>query len=121
MQPRNILCIDDQETCHLYDALFSDINKGFKITAATDLNEALDLVKNRRFDLYILEPYRGELNGIEICKAIRKNDSQTPIVFFSGMSREIDRSMALAAGATAYLVKGSDIDKFIETVEGFLN
>jgi DNA-binding response OmpR family regulator len=121
MQPRNILCIDDKETCHLYDLLLSSLNKPLKVSSAGNLDEAIDFVKSKTIDLYILEPYGREVNGIELCRIIRKSDSKTPIVFYSGMSREKDRSLALAAGANAFLVKGTDIDKFIETVNEFLN
>ena len=121
MKPRQILFIDDKETCHLFDILLSHADKNLQITCATTREEAIDLVKKKSFDLYILEPFRHEINGLELCRRIRQKDARTPVIFYSGMSREIDRSMALAAGANAYLVKGTDLDKFIETVKEFLS
>jgi len=121
MKSRHILFIDDKDTCHLFDLLLSHTDKNFKITCATSRDEALELVKKKSFDLYILEPYRREINGVELCRKIRQKDSRTPVIFYSGMSRDTDRSSALAAGANEYLVKGTDIDKFIETVKKFLN
>ena len=121
MQPRNILCIDNEDNCHLYDLLFSRAEKRCKVITAENMNEAVDFVKSRTIDLYILEIYGHGVDGIELCKIIRKNDAKTPIIFYSGMARERDRSMALAAGANDYLVKAADIDKFIETVSEYLN
>lgn len=121
MQSRNILCVDDSETCHLYDVLFSQINRRLHLTSAANMAEAVDLVKSKRFDLYILEPYTRELNGIELCRMIRRNGDRSPVVFYSGMSREVDRSLAMAAGADAYLVKGADFEKFIEIVKSYLS
>ena len=121
MTPRHILCIDDSETCNLYDLLFTEIDKRFRVTSVSDAQEAIDLVKSKRFDLYILEPFRPDFNGIEFCKLIRQIDAKKPVVFYSGMSREVDRSKALAAGASDYFVKASDMDKFIDKVREYLN
>ncbi len=121
MRLKNILCVDDTETCRLYDLLFSGSAQRYKVISAENLEEIVDFVKNDSIDLYILGTYAGEVTGIELCRIIREKDSKTPIVFYSRMSREIDRSLALAAGANAYLVKGTEIDILIEAVDKFLN
>jgi DNA-binding response OmpR family regulator len=121
MQPRNILCIDDKETCHLYDLLFANIDKKLRVTSAKNMPEAIDLVKSGKFDLFVLERTHSEIDGVKLCRIIRQTDKKTPIVFFSGMSREKDRSMAFAAGADAYFVKASDLDQFINVVTGLLD
>jgi DNA-binding response OmpR family regulator len=121
MKPRNVLCIDNEDTCQLYDSLFSTLGKNINLVSPTNLQEAINLVKSRKFDLFILEPHQPGFNGIEFCKFIRENNAQSPIVVYSGMSREIDRIQGLAAGANAYFIKPADFDKFIETIEEFLN
>src|SRR5215207_1946401 len=104
MKPRNVLCIDNEDTCQLYDSLFSTSGKKITLTCATDLDEAVNLVRAERFDLFILEPHGRRFDGIELCRSIRKTNSNTPIIIYSGMGREIDRIQRLAAGASAYFV-----------------
>lgn len=121
MKPRNVLCIDDEETCLLYDSLFSAPGRNFNLTRAAKPAEAIHLIKREKFDLYIIEPHGRDFDGIEFCKFMREMDSETPIIIYSGTGREEDRIQGLAAGANAYFVKPADLDKFIKTVNEFLN
>jgi two-component system alkaline phosphatase synthesis response regulator PhoP len=117
---KSILCIDEKNACQLYETLFSRINQDVNVTFTTSQQEAINFIKSWSFDLYILEPYLSEIEFTELCRMIRKKDPQTPILFYSGISRKVDRALAMAAGATAFLVKANDFDKFIETVGRFL-
>jgi DNA-binding response OmpR family regulator len=58
-----------------------------------------------QFDLYLLDTRFPEGSGLELCRQLRKFNSQTPIVFYSGDAYEADKAKGLAAGADAYLVK----------------
>jgi len=77
----------------------------YRLTCARSFDEGLRLARLRYFDLYILDNWLPDGSGIGLCRAIRKFDPNTPIVFYSaaGYSRDIDE--ALRAGAQAYLVK----------------
>src|SRR4051794_354420 len=108
MKPRNVLCIDNEDTCRLYELMFSNFKNRVRLISPKDMKQAIDFVKSRTIDLYILECWHPEIDGLELCRIIRQTDSKTPIVFYSSLSREKDRSLAFAAGADAYFVKASD-------------
>lgn len=118
---QSVLCVDDEESCLLYGELFFQINRSFKVASAVTFQEAADLIGRELFQLYIIEPYRLGKDGFELCKIIRNRDSRSLILIYSGMSREIDRRAAFAAGANNYFVKADDFDEFIETVERILS
>jgi DNA-binding NtrC family response regulator len=42
-------------------------------------------------------------------------------MFFTGMARPADRTKAMSAGATEYLIKPNDLDRFAETIERLLH
>lgn len=117
---KRILCIDDEEHCEIITQLLKDTGENFVVTNAGNSDQALDLMERQSFDLFILESRLPGMSGDELCKQIRRKHSNTPILFFSGMARPVDRSTALAAGANAYLVKPDGLDRLPETVQQLL-
>jgi DNA-binding response OmpR family regulator len=117
---KHILCVDDEEHCEIITQLLKEMNENFVVTNAPSPDKALDLIEKQSFDLFILESRLPGMCGDELCKRIRQKDSQTPILFYTGMARPVDRSTALAAGATAYLVKPEGLDVLPNTVQKLL-
>ena len=119
---RRILCVDDNEdSCELITLMIHAANENCRVTTASSANKALKLIAEHSFDLYILDFRLPEMSGLELCRIIRQTDPATPIVFFTGMARDVDGSNAIEAGATKFLVKPNDLDILTETVEELLN
>ncbi len=118
---RKILCVDDDEdSCELISIMLQSAAENYRVTTTSSGSEALSLIAASAFDLYILDSRLPEMSGVELCRRIRETDSQTPIMFFTGMSRETDSDNALEAGATKFLVKPNDLDILTETVAELL-
>lgn len=117
-----ILCVeDDKDWCELLELMFEQTGENHQITTVSTVREALILIENISFDLYILDYVLPDGTGIEICREIRKTDPITPIMFYSAMARKIDIQAANEAGANEYLVKPDDIDSFVKTAKRLLN
>jgi DNA-binding response OmpR family regulator len=103
IRPRILYADDNEDACFMLSILlgFSDI----ETTSANTIGEALRLAQTEYFDLYLLDTRFPEGSGLDLCRRLREFNSQTPIVFYSGDAREIDKAKGLAAGADAYLVK----------------
>jgi DNA-binding response OmpR family regulator len=111
---KRILCVeDDKDSSDLLRALFDDHD----VTTAKSVRQGLDLARERQFDLYILDSWFPDGDGVELCREIRAFDTGTPIVFFSGISDKPYIARAMKAGANAYLIKVTDMDKLQPTVE----
>jgi len=119
-KPR-ILCIDGKECCEMFDLMLKLDGFDYDFVGADCDEEALAKIENEKFNLYILEYRLPDLSGIELCRQIRQTDSETPIMFFTGMARPADRTKAMSAGATEYLIKPNDLDRFAETIERLLH
>lgn len=76
-----------------------------EIIAAKSVAKAWQLTQDEYFDLYLLDSRFPDGNGLELCRRLRDQFPQTPIVFYSGEARESDKQKGLSAGADAYLVK----------------
>jgi two-component system OmpR family response regulator len=98
-----ILVADDDP--HIRDIICFALEKaGMKTVAARDGAEAV-----RRFiefppDLIILDVGMPEMDGLEVCRQIRKT-AETPILFLSARDEEIDRVLGLEIGGDDYVVK----------------
>ena len=112
-----ILCVDDNEDTGFM--LSHLLGLEYEVTTATSVAEAIRLVGNERFDLYVLDNRFHDGTGVELCRKIRATDRQTPIIFYSGAAYESDKEAGLAAGAQAYVTK-PEIDELLTTISGLL-
>lgn len=104
---KRILFVECDED--LYKIVTITLNS-FGLICARRFDEGLRLARQRYFDLYILDNWLPDGNGVELCRLIRKFDPYTPIIFVSGRSSESDVREALDAGAQIYITKPSSPD-----------
>ena len=117
-----ILYVDDNaDSREVISFLLNIGDNKYNITTADSAGKALKLMEVQNYDLYILDYRLPEIDGIELCRLIRKINTLTPIIFYSGAAYKAERERALAAGANAYLVKPNDIDNLTETVKVLLS
>ena len=86
------------------------------MVTASSVDEALKELKLQKFSLLILDSLLGDGLGVDLCRRVRTTDSNTPILFCSGLAAEKNKAEALQAGAQAYLVKPVGIPEMCETV-----
>lgn len=79
--------------------------EGFVIILAANGKEALDLWKGERPDLLCLDIMMPEIDGYEVCRRIRAEGSDVPILFLSAKSEEIDVVVGLELGADDFVRK----------------
>ncbi|HEX8889097.1 MAG TPA: response regulator [Pyrinomonadaceae bacterium] len=116
---KQILCVeDDDETCLLIANLLGLIN--CDVMTVQSVKEALQKIKDEKFDLYLLDNWLPGGSGIELCRKIRETDTRTPIVFYSGAAYDTDKQEAMAAGAQLYLVKPTDISLLVSSIRELL-
>jgi len=82
--------------------------------------QALSLMQEERFDLYLLEAWLPDVDGFELCRRMRNFDQHTPILFFSGAAYDADRKKGIQAGANAYVIK-PDVDSLVGSITQFVS
>lgn len=99
----NILVVDDD--AHIMDVISFALEKaGHSYVTASDGKKALDQFSLNNIDLVILDVGLPEIDGLEVCRQIRKN-SEIPILFLSARDDEIDRILGLEIGGDDYVTK----------------
>ncbi|MCE7793375.1 response regulator transcription factor [Salipaludibacillus sp. CUR1] len=101
---QKILIVDDEESI-LTLLQFNLEQGGFKVTEAMDGKQALEKAMKEEFDLIILDLMLPEMDGLEVCKALRQNKILTPILMLTAKDDEFDKVLGLELGADDYLTK----------------
>lgn len=102
----NILIADDEELMlKILTAYFE--KEGFKTFAAQDGEEALQLFYTQKIDLAILDWMMPQMDGIEVCRAI-KRESHAKVLLLTAKGEFEDELKALQAGADEYIRKPFD-------------
>jgi DNA-binding response OmpR family regulator len=98
-----ILLVDDDVTLStvLVPAL---CDEGFTVATARDGKEGWRRFESEGADLLILDVLMPELDGLELCRRVRRR-SQVPIILLSSRGEEVDRVTGLESGADDYLSK----------------
>jgi DNA-binding response OmpR family regulator len=104
LEKHRILYVEDHEDTREMVKIILGENEFDVITAAT-IEDGVHLAHDQHFDLYLLDLWLPDGIGLELARAIREVDNETPIVFFSAAAYETDRLEAMHAGAQAYLTK----------------
>ncbi len=112
-----ILYVDSKDCCEMIGLLLYQEVPELELIGISTTKNALRILDYEKFDLFVFEYELPEISGLELCQRIRKTDSETPIVFFTGMALEIHRQIAFQNGVTEYLVKPNDLDKLISTIK----
>ena len=102
-----ILVVDDEKTL-VKGMKFNLENEGYEVECAYDGAAALDLAREGRFDLVILDVMMPEMDGIEACMKIREF-SNVPIIMLTAKSEDADKLMGFESGADDYLTKPFNI------------
>jgi len=99
-----ILIVEDDK--NILTGLVDNLQmEGYKTVIAKDGREALKQVKERSPDLIILDIMLPKLNGFEVCKELKKQGVNTPIVILSARAQETDKVLGLELGADDYVTK----------------
>lgn len=92
---------------------------GFRVREAGDGRAALGEIARKKPDLVILDVVMPELDGVEVCRRIRK-ESALPVVFLSSKGEEVDRVLGLELGGDDYLSKPFSPRELVSRVKAVL-
>jgi len=91
--------------------------EGYLVNAALDGLTGLELYKKGNFDLILLDWMLPKMNGLELCKAIRSKDNETPIIFLSAKDTIQETIEGLKSGANDYIKKPFSFDELLERIK----
>jgi DNA-binding response OmpR family regulator len=116
-----VLCADDDEDILALVCLRLE-RAGFEVVQATDGEQALELARERRPALAVLDVMMPRRNGVDVLRELRDDDATRDIrvILLSARVQESDVEGGLGAGADAYLAKPFRAADLVEKVRELL-
>ncbi len=111
-----ILVIDDDDTV-LAQIETAFLRSGYSLITAKNGKVGLELALKERPDLIILEVSLPELDGFSVCKSLRADGYNNPIIFLTKKISEIDVVIGLELGAQDYIRKPLQINELLARIE----
>ncbi len=116
--PARILVVDDEPT--IVDLLQYNLQRAsYEVLVARDGQEALTKARQEKPDLIILDLMLPRLDGLEVCRALRR-ERDVPIIMLTARDAEVDRVVGLELGADDYVVKPFSVRELIARVGSVL-
>lgn len=105
---------DDADTREVIGMVL--MTSGFEVLCTDDIDEAVHLARDQKFDLYMLDYWMPDVPGTQVSEKLREFDTKTPIMFYSAAAYDSDKDAARLSGAQAYLVKPTSNDEIVAEV-----
>jgi DNA-binding response OmpR family regulator len=95
-------------------------SRGCEVITAMDGEAGLDLALSRQPDLILLDVMLPEVNGYEVCRAIRAHGCEMPILMLTAKGQEEDIVLGLNLGADDYITKPFRLSELVARANAFL-
>ncbi len=106
MADKRVIVVDDEPD--IVDLVVYNLAKdGYVTESARSGTEALKKLREERYDMVILDLMLPEMDGLELCRTMKKDPSlsDVPIIMLTARGEEIDRVLGLELGADDYITK----------------
>jgi len=121
MDKKKILIVEDNE---LNMKLFHDLLEvhGYETLQTKDGREALQLAREHRPDLILMDIQLPEVSGLEVTKWIKADDElkSIPVIAVTAFAMKGDEEKIRSGGCEAYIAKPISVNSFLETIQTVL-
>ena len=119
MLDAHILIVEDE--LRLAEIIQKQLQEsGYKADVANDGYVGKRMVENNEYDLVVLDINLPLMNGYELCKEIRKNNSKIPIIMLTALGTPENKLIGFEAGADDYVLKPFDFRELLARINVFL-
>ncbi len=118
MQDKTILFVDDSASIRALVKMILE-EDGYNVLMSEDGQDAMRFFDGRTIDLVITDLHMPRMNGIELIKGVRKINGYrfVPILFLTTETNSELKHEAKAAGATGWITKPFDKNKFLQVIK----
>lgn len=118
---KTVLVVDDE--AHIQELIKFNLEKnGFNVITADNGVDALKIAETQKPDLIFLDLMIPNMDGLDVCKSIRKNPSieSIPIIMITAKGEELDKILGLELGADDYITKPFSVRELVARAKAIL-
>jgi two-component system response regulator MprA len=117
--PQRVLIADDDRA--IRESLVRALElEGYEVTEVTDGVAALAIARRDAFDVLIVDVMMPGVDGLGVCRVLRADGDQTPVLMLTARVETADRVAGLDAGADDYLPKPFELDELLARLRALL-
>lgn len=114
-----ILVVDDEPA--MREGLSDNLSlEGYKVQTAQNGEAALEAINQDTFDIVILDVMMPKVSGFDVCKSLRKDNNNVPIILLTAKGEEMDRVLGLEFGADDYIAKPFSLRELLARIKAVL-
>lgn len=114
----NLFVLEDDSAIAL-GLTYSLENEGYNVILAKSVKEAMEIIKNQKFSLYILDLTLPDGSGYDVCKEIKKI-GDLPVIFLTAFDDEVNVVMGFEFGADDYISKPFRLKELLVRIKSVL-
>ena len=120
MNPKILVVDDEPEAIELLE--FNLKKAGFEVLTASDGAQAIRKARSNTPNLIVLDLMLPEIDGLEVCKMLRRDPATTPIpiIMLTAKAAEVDRIVGLEIGADDYVTKPFSVRELVLRLKAVL-
>ena len=111
----SILYVDDEDQLRFL-VKNQLCHEGFNVDTADDGDTALDMMKQKSYDVVLLDIRMPRLNGLEVLKEMKKQKSSARAIMLTGVDDLAVALEAVKSGAIDYLTKPYELDNLMKSI-----
>ncbi len=119
MAAEPVLVVDDEANIVQLARLYLE-REGFRVQAVSDGKTAVELVERDHPAFVILDVMLPELDGFEVCRRLRANGNNVPILMLTARDEDYDKILGLELGADDYMTKPFNPRELVARVKAIL-
>jgi len=117
--PTRVLVVEDDP--HLAAGVMENLRaEGYEVSAASDGEQALKWLRSEACALIVLDVMLPGIDGFAVCRALRGQGNNTPVLFLTARGDPVDRVRGLESGGDDYLAKPFHLQEFLLRVRAIL-
>ena len=115
-----VLVVDDEDALRM--VLSSELSSsGYEVATASDGDEAITVIQNKRFDLVLLDIKMPKVDGFEVLKFVKKNFPAMKVIMLTGFADLKNAIESKKHGAEDFVSKPYDLVDLLTTIERVLS
>ncbi|MEO1050615.1 MAG: response regulator transcription factor [Bacteroidota bacterium] len=115
----NILIVEDEP--NMRQGLKDNLEfEGHTVDLAEDGDAGLEKIQTNNYDLVLLDVMLPKVSGFDVCKKVRKNGLEIPIILLTAKGEEIDKVLGLELGADDYITKPFSLRELMARIKAVL-
>jgi len=117
MDRKKVLVVDDEQ--YIRQLVSSTLGGDYTVVEASDGEEAINITRQLRPDLILMDILMPKLDGYTACHEIKKDEatSAIPVVMMTGIGYELNKRLAEEFGADGYITKPFNLRELLDKVK----